>query len=277
MPIFVKNVILCENICAVTFYFIFGLLHEPERMKPLISFLLFPFAFLLTLTSCHKQKDGNFTLQLKAKYGDQSFAIHTPNTDPAGRKIQVENLKFYLSHVTLIKTDNSETELKDVLFCDFSNPTTLPFNCANVTGDIKAIRLSCGVDSVQNLTDPDAVTSSNPLSGYNGMYWSWLKYQFEVLEAKADTTTTGTGTFNWHPVYHIGGNALYRTTTISKSFSVCCDTKYTLNVALDVKKIFFGTQTLDIITEPSTQCAASDNPVIAPKFVDNFSQAFSTE
>ena len=229
------------------------------------------------ISSCHKPKDGSFTLQLKAKYGNQTFAVNTPNTDPQGRRIQIDNLKFYLSHITLIKTDNSEVELKDVMLCDLGNPNSLSFNNADIKGDFKAIKFSCGVDSIQNLTDPLSVPSSNPLSSDNNMYWTWLKYQFMIFESRADTSTTGAGAFNWHPVYHIGGNSLYRSATITKSFSVCCDTKYTLNLTLDVEKIFFGSQTLDIITEPSTQCAASDNPVIAPKFVDNFSQAFSIE
>lgn len=234
-------------------------------------------AIVFVLSSCHKPKDGNFTLQLKAKYGDQNFAIGSPNTDPNGRRIQLNNLKFYLSHIILVKTDNSEMELKDVVLCDFTNPTSLSINVADVKGDFKAIKFSCGVDSIQNLTDPNSVSSSSPLSGDYDMYWSWLKYQFVLLDSRADTTTTGAGPFNWFPVYHLGSNPLYRTSVIAKNFSVCCDAKYTLNLTLDVKKIFFGAQTLDIITERTTQSSASDNPVIAPKFADNFSQAFSTE
>ena len=137
------------------------------------STVLFLFVAVF-ISSCHKPKDGSFTLQLKAKYGNQSFAVNTPNTDPQGRRIQIDNLKFYLSHIKLIKTDNSEVELKDVMLCDLGNPNSLSFNNADVKGDFKAIKFSCGVDSVQNLTDPLSVPSSNPLSSDNNMYWSWL-------------------------------------------------------------------------------------------------------
>jgi len=239
--------------------------------------LLFFLITVFLLSGCRKTKDGNFTLQVKAKYGDQSFAIYSPNTDPVGRRIQIDNLKFYLSHIKLVKTDNSEIELKEVILCDFTDPNSLFINVANITGEFKALKFSCGVDSLQNQTDPNAVPSSSPLSGDKNMYWSWLKYQFEVLEARADTTTTGTGAFNWFPLYHVGGNSYYRSTTLLKNFSVCCDNKYSLNLTLDVKKIFYGTQTLDIIAERTTQSAPIDNPAIAPKFADNFSQAFSIE
>jgi hypothetical protein len=98
-----------------------------------------------------------------------------------------------------------------------------------------------------------------------------------VVEGRCDTTTTGAGSYNWFLRYHIGGNSYYRTTTINKNFSICCNNKATINLVLDVKKIFYGAQTLDIIAEPETQSGPTDNPAVAPKFVDNFSQAFSIE
>ncbi len=234
---------------------------------------------LLFIASCRKPKDGNFTLQLKAKYGDQSFAINTPNTDPQGRRIQLDKLKFYLSHITLVKTDNSEIELKEVMLCDFEAPNSLSFNVADINGDFKGIKFSCGIDSIQNNTDPNTIADdSNPLSNNSGMYWSWLKYIFEMVEARCDTTSTGSGPFNWFPLYHIGANAQYREVAISKTYSVCCDNKLTLNLVLDVKKIFYGSsQTLDIIAESTSQTSPSDDPLVAPKFADNFSQAFSIE
>lgn len=235
--------------------------------------------FLLSVffSSCKKNKEGNFTFTIRATYGNESFAIGSPNTDPQGRRIQIDNLKFYLSHITLIKPDNSEVELKEVMLCNLSDPNSLTFTVPNLNGDFKAVKFSSGVDSVQNETDPLSVPSSHPLSSDNNMYWSWLKYQFELLEARCDTTTTGAGNFNWFPRYHIGGNALYRTTTLNKNFSVCCNNKYSFKVVLDVKKIFYGAQTLDIITEDDTQSGPTDDPVVAPKFADNFSQAFSIE
>jgi len=239
--------------------------------------LIFAFIVLLWVSSCKHPKEGNFTLQVKAKYDAQTFAVGIANSDPLGRRIQIDKLKFYLSHITLVKNDNSELELKDVVLCDLSNPNSLSYNIQNVSGDFKAIKFSCGVDSIQNLTDPLSVPSDNPLSSDNNMYWSWLKYQFQLLDARCDTTTTGAGNFNWFPRYHIGGNSMYRTASLTKSFSVCCENKYALSLVLDVKKIFYGAQTIDIIAENETQSGAGDNPAIAPKFADNFSQAFSVE
>lgn len=221
-------------------------------------------------------KQGNFTLELKAKYGDQSFSLNTPNTDPQNRRIKMDELKFYLSHISLVKTDNSEVNLSEAALIDFSNPNTLSISVDNISGDFKSLRFSTGLDSVQNATDPLSVPSSNPLSNDMGMYWPWLKYIFYKLEARCDTTGTGSGSYNWFPLYHIGTNSMYRQVTLDKTFSVCCNNQYTLTLYLDVKKIFYGdTQTLDIISESSTQMGTSDDPNVAIKFSDNFAQAFT--
>ncbi|MES2620918.1 MAG: MbnP family protein [Bacteroidota bacterium] len=244
------------------------------RLLSLPSVVIILFLF----SSCERKiETGNFTLQFKAKYGEQDFAINTPNTDPEGRRIKLELLRFYLSHITLIKNDNSEIELKDVALIDFSNPLSLSYNLDNISGDFKGIKFGAGLDSIQNLTDPSTIDDENPL-GNQEMYWSWMKYIFEVLQAKCDTTTTGNGAFNWSPSYHIGTDAMYRQTELTKDFSVCCDNKYTLTVWLDVKKIFYGsTQTLDIITQRTTQMGNGEDPAVALTFVNNFSQAFETE
>src|ERR1043165_1510324 len=223
-------------------------------MKTSLIFLSLLTALLFFAGCGQNKKTGTVTVQVKAKYGNQAFALNTPNTDPNGRRIQVDNFKFYLSHIKLVKTDNSEVEIRDVILCDMSNPLSLTFNAGFINDNFKAIRFSCGIDSVQNATDPNTITGdSNPLSNASDMYWPWLKYKFQSMEARVDTTTNATGTFTWYPIYHIGSNAYYRTTELSKIFSVCCSDEYKLNVVLDVEKIFFGAQTLDIISERITQ------------------------
>lgn len=228
---------------------------------------------LIGISSCKKPKEGNFTLKVAANYNGQAFTIGQSNTDPQNRRIQTDVLKFYLSHITLVKTDNSEVEVKDAALIDFSNPSSLSINADKISGEFKAIRFGIGVDSIQNESDPNGVAAGSPLAD-NDMYWSWLKYIFVKYEARCDTSGTGSGVYNWFPLYHLGGNSLYRTTTLSKDFSVCCDDKLTLNLDLDVQKIFYSnTDTLDIITESTSQ--TSDHYDDAVEFMDNIAKAFS--
>jgi len=234
---------------------------------------------LLGISACKPEKKtmGNLNIELKAKYGDQNFSLNTTQTDPAGRRVLIDKLKFYLSHITLIKTDNSEVEVKDVAFFSFESPLSLTLNVSSSEGNFKAIRFGCGLDSVQNETDPLAVPSEHPLSNDNDMAWPMIKYRFEVLEGKSDTTAGQSGTLTNPILYHIGTNTCYRQTMLPHDFSVCCGKPTTLTIYVDVKKIFYGdTQTLDIISEGTSQTSLN-NPVeqaIAVKFADNFSQAF---
>jgi hypothetical protein len=251
-------------------------------MTVITRYLMVTLCVITLLPGCKDKSDisdtkGTLTLTVKAKYGTQPFVLHTANTDPDGRRLEVETLKFYLSHIKLEKLDGSEIELKDVVMCSFADPASLTYKIEGLDGDFKSLKFSCGVDSLQNLTNPILQLSSSPLSNDKDMYWTMFKYIFHKMEVQSDTTNTGTGPFNSFARYHTGTNALYRTVRLAKDISLCCKNNATINVVLDVKKIFWGTQTIDVRYENEVQMNSSDNPAIAPKFVDNFSQAFSVE
>ena len=238
----------------------------------LACFILFP-------SSCKKPVTGStLTLQLNAKYGTQNFALNAANVDPQGRYIIMSALQFYLSHIYLIKTDSTKVKVSDIALFDFSNPSSLSVSIKNVEGNFTGISFVCGLDSLTNdTTNPNNYSPPNPLSGDYNTYWlAWNSYRFEVMEGKWDTAVMPI--MHYGIVYHIGRNLAYRQTQINKSFSVCCGTPYTLNLNLDVEKIFYNTstnETLDIATEGSTSSMPTDNPVILTTFADNFSTAFS--
>ncbi len=228
----------------------------------------------LFLSACH-EKPGNFNLQVNTTYGTQAFALNTVYTNPDGRKVKFEKWKVYIAHLTLVKNDNTEKEIKDVALLNWEDPSSLKINVKDVDGDYKGIKFYLGVDSLQNNSDPTTFSSSHPLSGDNGLYWTWLhSYIFESLDGKADTTTSGSPAFNLGLSYHVGGNSFYRQVVLYKSFSICCNNALTLNLDFDVKKIFYGaTQQIDVVTERAT--ASDDLPALAAKFADNCAQAFT--
>ena len=229
---------------------------------------------LFALSSC-KKNGATFTMQLKAKYGNQSFRLNSTYIDPAGRYVNMGTLKFYLSHINLIKSNGSQVKVMDIAIFDFSDTTALSVSVPNIDGSFTGISFACGLDSVTNTSDPLNYSVPNPLAGDYNMYWSMLKYQFEVLEGKWDTQDSA---FLRNPlVYHIGTNTAYRQTQLNKSFSIS-SSNYNMVVYLDVEQIFNNTttgETLDLVTESSTMSSSSDNPAVLPKFVDNFSKAFT--
>ena len=235
---------------------------------------------LITLCSgCKKDSNGNLVIKLNATYNGQYFALDTFNTDPSGRVFSFVDCMFYLSNITLVKTNNETVNVSAVNLFDLGNPALQSVTLNNIaTGDFKAITYGCGVDSVQNNTNPSDVALSSPLNANYDypatMYWPMLKYRFEVLDGVWDTAIL--------PImrnavsYHVGGNAYYTNGQANQSFSVCCGQTTTLTLNLDLYKIFNGSKdTLNVVTEPGTQSSSADPPIIATTFANNFSHAFT--
>lgn len=229
--------------------------------------------FLVSVSGCkEKEKTNNLTLHFDATYGNQDFALNTVYTDNNGRKLKFEKFKFFVSHVTLIKNDNSEVELKDVALIDFSKPASLEISADLDEADFKAIRLGFGVDSIQNESSPQTAPAGSALAQAGEMYWSWLKYNHLFIEGKY--AEPGSENFYGAILYHVGTNPLYKTVTFNNSFTVCCGLNVNPQLSLDVKKIFDGPPAIDLPTEGVTE-SQENKYAIAEKFANNFSQAFT--
>lgn len=249
-----------------------------KRMKRLLTQATVLLLLLVAISGCKEPKEptNRFTLNFAAKYGTESFALNTAYTNSDGRKLNFEKFKFFVSHITLIKNDNSEVEVKDVALIDFSKPTSLQISADIDEADFKAIRIGLGVDSIQNLTTPQQMPSSSALSKApaEDMHWDWLKYIFTYINGKY--AEAGSENYYGAVLYHIGTNPLYYTINFNKAINVCCEKETQHTVTLDVKKIFDGPPVMDLATENVTESQVSKY-AIAEKFAGNFAQAFSIE
>lgn len=248
-------------------------------MKKILTQAAMLLLIMVAISGCKEPNDepkNRLTLNFAAKFGADDFALNTVYTNTDGRKMRFEKFKFFVSHITLIKNDNSQVELKDVAIIDFSKPTSLKLSADLNEGDFKAIRIGLGVDSIQNLTDPQQAPTSSALhSSQTGeMYWSWLKYIHTFIEGKY--AEVGSENYYGAVLYHIGTDELYRTVTFNKAINVCCEKETTHTVTLDVKRIFDGPPVIDLPTEGVTESQTSKY-AIAQKFVGNFEQSFSFE
>jgi hypothetical protein len=247
-----------------------------KLVKHTLLLLLAASALLFTGCKPDEQTNGNFTLQVNPTYGSSAFVMNAANTDPDGRNVKFNVFQFYLSNITLIKNDNSEVLLKNVALVDLKNSLTFSINGSEMNGDFKAIKFGVGLDSaLNNNTNPGDEPIESPLYTDNNLgYWGWMKYIFYKVEGVTDTTTSGQQTYNNTFLYHIGTDNLYREVTLTKNFSICCNNSVTLNLNLDVKKIFYGdTETIDIVTQNVTQ--TTDNSHTAVSMANNFPKAFS--
>lgn len=226
----------------------------------------------------------SFTLKMNARFGEQSFTLHAANTDASGKYIVINNLMFYLSDINLIKNDGSKVNVAKAAIFDFSDSTTLSVKVNNVSGTFTGISFGCGLDSVQNLSNPNDSVFPNPYSGDWNMYWDMLTaYRFEVMDGKWDTAVNISGGMRNALDYHVGTNPSYRQTQLNKNFSVCCGTNTPLNLYLDVAQLFNNTTTgetlnITVLTQEFTNSATTDPPgclVTMKTFADNFSNSFT--
>jgi hypothetical protein len=140
-----------------------------------------------------------------------------------------------------------------------------------VAGDYKAIKFGIGLDSAQNTINPANVPANDPVYADNTLYWDGgRKHLFIQIEGN-----TGANTTNMNSVcfYHIGFDSMYRSATVSKSFSISEGQSFNLNLQADLSQVFNGANGVNVFTDPLTH--TSDHPAVAHQVADHFTHIFS--
>jgi hypothetical protein len=148
---------------------------------------------------------------------------NTIYNDGAGKEFFFSKLKFYLSHIKLVRADNTEVEIKDAAFLDWSDNNWKSFSANVDAGTYKGIKFFVGLDPQQNAGNPDDYAADEPLGPKDDMFWEWLKHRFVVLEGTADTLGNNFGGGNIGLVYHTGRDTCYREVALSgtRVYSEC--------------------------------------------------------
>jgi hypothetical protein len=234
-------------------------------------------ALLFVLQACKdpEKEEGNLTIQLQPFVGAQPLSFSNTTYTNGNQEFYLSKLKFYVSHVKLVKADNSEVEVEDVAFFNYSDNAWKSFTVKADPGTYKGIKFSVGLDPAQNATNPLNLSSSDPLGPQDDMHWDWLKYRFIVIEGTADTLGNNFAGGVHGLVYHVGRDTCYRNTSLSGTeFTVNNEGEKTINLKLDLLNIFQGSNSINMFTESGTQSENSDLN-IAIKFADRFAQSFS--
>ena len=228
--------------------------------------------WLLSMASC-KQDPATLQLQVLPTWGSTTWAMNATYNTPDGKYLNFSVSKMFLSHIKLVKNDNSEVEVNAAAFVNFessSNTISLPAP----VGDYKALKFGIGLDSAQNHINPTANSTDAVFGAGPGMWWDINLYHlFADIEGRAGTTTA-LGTFFF---YHVGTDSFYKTATVPKSFSISNGQNTTLKLNADFQKLFYGggANTVNVITEPYTH--TTDAPTTAHKLADGCTQMFSLQ
>jgi hypothetical protein len=235
-------------------------------------------AALLFMASCKKDESNSVNLKFAATYKSAPLAL-SPATvsDDSLNVVKYEELNFLLSHIQLVKQDNSVVKLADVSYLDFvdaSNSSSFSYTDIPV-GTYKALQFSIGLDSLQNEEDPSEISESDPRQ--KAQYWGWLKYVFLKVEGKANIANSGTANFSQLLLFHVGSDPLYRTITVNGPIEIKAGNN-SLPVNFDLHKLFFGPQPVDIKVYDQSYTHSEKTSAsyqTAVDLADNIQQAFS--
>jgi len=264
-------------------------------------FTLLLLASCLFLIGCEdkpeEQPVTSLDLTWTANYDGETFLTFKEYTYPDGRKIQFNNLNFFVSDIALISSEpnNARTELVEIDYVDLSFDETqmsaaeqgktvsiqdLPL------GEYAGIKIGFGVQADLNRSKPTDYGNGHPLT--RNFWDGWSSYIFSMIEGAADMNNDGdivtggadTETFT----YHSGTDEVYNEVTFSKEI-ILGDTNAPLQLKVDVAKLFRNARAefdangdgyLDIETFSGTH-SANGEMTIAKTIMENFTNAGTVE
>lgn len=258
-------------------------------------FLLLMASALFTMPSC-TDDDGTVTkptnpdlkaatsanvqVSLTGNDAQNTYAVGDTLTFSNGYELFLSKFKFYLSNFTLVHEDGRTFEFKDVILGDFSESESLQFNDSVPLGKFTKIRFGLGLDPALNDLQPENFPREHPLSTYNQMYWTMLKYRFAIFEGKANQSGQLGTSDDALLAYHPGTDPLYQIYTAPIDFNIADDnSELDLAIFFNVYRLFedpSGTNTIDMMNEPQSHSAANDID-IAVKFMNNWREATSVK
>lgn len=233
------------------------------------------FLLIIFFAGCKKEKPGNFTVNLQAYVGSQPLNFSNTVYTDGNTEFYFSKLKFFTSHFTLVRADNTEVAFKDAMFFDWSDNNWKSFSANVDAGTYKGIKFYVGLDPQQNSTNPDDYKSNEPLGPKTDMFWDWMKHIFVLLEGRADTI--GQNFVNSKALrYHTGTDTCYRVVVITGNDIVINQgTNKNLNLNVDLLKVFKEPPTpVNMLTQSETQSEGNELP-LAIQFSDQFAKAFT--
>jgi hypothetical protein len=240
-------------------------------MKKLIVLIA---AVLFTATACEEDnkesKEGMVKLSVELYNGTERVMIDDT--------VSLQDYNFYISLFRLylaeiqISGSGSNHEISSIELVDPASTDANSFSAAVPEGDYSSLELGFGVDAVQNDMDPGSFPNEHPLSSYQSMYWSMLKYRFAKFEGFADDRSTPQND-NIGIAYHPGTDALYHKESYPLDIKVRDGQTTEIMMRMDINDLLDGPGgKIDFALEPQTHSEPSDIH-IAIKFMDNLAAA----
>ena len=237
---------------------------------------------IMILSSCGgPHNPASLTLKFNPMFGSGTLRLGNTYQTPApyNEYYNFSKLKFFLSHIKLVRADASTVEVSPLVYVSLDDSTTFSIPLGDSIGSYTALRFSIGVDSTQDSYDITNPTNPNPSYPLNeaDMYWG-LSQRYVFVKMDVETDTISSLTQSNGLAYHIGTAPYYTTVSINfnQPFTVSANGNSVINFTADFQKIFTGSKGINPMVEHGTM-TSGNNDTLAFQFMSNLSKSFSLQ
>ncbi len=205
--------------------------------------------------------------------GGGGFSTNTFYLDAAGTPFRIENIRFFISDVQLLRADGTQVGVKDTVTLQpaetrvednyaLTQLNTFSYEIGDIAGygDFVGVRFNVGLDSTANAVEPELMPEGHPLgiqqdTMYVDSEEGYAFSKIDIAVAVADTTTQ---------TYNITGNDNLATVSLTNTFSFLKTFGTEVQLNVDYLQLF---DTVDFLND--------DENIIIQKIVNNTPAAFS--
>lgn len=159
--------------------------------------------------------NAEVTLEFRADFAGEELELFQDYINVTGYDQKVEQLKLYLSDISLVDVNGVERELSELEYFDYSSGS-LQRSYSVPNGSFISLKCAIGVRQALNGTadettfDPAVYPPEHPLALANNMYWAWTTgYRFLIYEGRVDATPTDPNDLPHTYSIHMGRDTTY--------------------------------------------------------------------
>jgi hypothetical protein len=235
---------------------------------------------VIGIGGCKKSSSGTtgtVILKFNPMFGSSSMVLNNQYMTPDNKYFTFQHFKFFMSHIKLVRSDNSAVEVSPMVYVSLDDSSTLSIPITCPVGSYTGISFYLGLDSEQNEMAPNLTDPSSPIFANHYMNWATgLNYTFVFIDGLAGSTSNPSNPME----YHVGTNPYYTyVAPIAKKFSVSGGSQASLVLTANVQNVFYGTTgAINVLTDPVTQTTETPYAgTLAHTFITDFSQIFSLQ
>lgn len=198
------------------------------------------------ISACKKEENTEVQLSFRFNHFVKSEAVEFDKikyTNAFGNEYSVSTLKYFVSNITLHKSDGTTILFDDEHYVDARDNSTLEYTPANkiAAGDYTSISFIYGIDSVKNktgrYTNPPESLMEWPVPMGGG-------YHYMKLEGKFDSTGM-IKNYQAHTGPAMGNPNYFEVNLTGSAFSCSC-ANVQIAIEMDIDKWWVNPNTLDL-------------------------------